>query len=92
MRDMRAKRIPNPSRIKINLKSKGKRKMKFKILGEKGDAEFDYDTIEMAEIKFKELKTAGMLPMVIEQGKNRMIQNFEAKADEIIWIPKITGG
>lgn len=66
--------------------------MKFKILGKKGDAEFDYDTIEMQEIKFNELKTAGMMPMVVDQGKNRMIQKFEPDADEIIFIPKIMGG
>jgi hypothetical protein len=66
--------------------------MKFKILGQKGDAEFDYDTIEMQEIKFKELGESGLLPMVAEAGKNRMLKNFEPDANEIIWIPKIVGG
>jgi hypothetical protein len=66
--------------------------MKFKILGQKGDAEFDYDTIEMQEIKFKELKTAGMMPMVVNQGKGLIIEKFRPEADEIIWIPKIAGG
>jgi hypothetical protein len=66
--------------------------MKFKILGQKGDAEFDYDTIEMQEIKFKELSKSGLLPMVAESGKNRMLKSFEPDANEIIWIPKIAGG
>jgi hypothetical protein len=61
-------------------------------MGKKGDAEFDYETIEMQEIKFAELKNAGMLPMVVEGGKNRMIDKFEPGADEIIFIPKIMGG
>jgi hypothetical protein len=66
--------------------------MRFKILGQKGDAEFDYDTIEMQEIKFDELKTAGMMPMVVDGGKGRMIQKFEPEVDEIIFIPKVMGG
>jgi hypothetical protein len=66
--------------------------MKFKIMGKKGDAEFDYETIEMQKIKFDELQTAGMLPMVKTGSKTKMLKEFDPGVDEVIWIPKIMGG
>ena len=66
--------------------------MKFKIMGKKGDAAFDYDTLEMQKVKFAELKDAGMLPMVRGSGGRRLLQKFDPAAEEVIWIPKITGG
>lgn len=56
--------------------------MKFKIMGKKGDAAFDYDTIEMQKLKFNELINDNMLPMVIEDGKNRILENFDPNIDE----------
>lgn len=66
--------------------------MKFKIMGQKGDAVFDYDTIEMQKIKFNELMGGGMLPMVRGGGGSRVLKKFEPDQEEVIWIPKITGG
>ena len=67
--------------------------MKFKIMCHKGDAAYDYTDLEMAEIKFDELKTDGMLPMVIEpEGKKRVLQNFEPDINEVVWMPGIMGG
>ena len=66
--------------------------MRFKIMGKKGDAAFDYDTLEMQQVKFAELKSAGMLPMVREPSGSRLLQKFEPGVDEVIWIPRITGG
>lgn len=66
--------------------------MKFKIMGQKGDAAYDYDTLEMQQIKFNELKTAGMLPMVREPAGSRLLKKFEPDHDEVIWIPSIAGG
>ena len=88
---MRAKKIRArcPMRIKPNERMEN---MKFKIMGQKGDSEFDYDSIEMQEIKFDELKGAGMLPTVIDNGKSRMLDKFDPDANEIIWIPRIMGG
>jgi Fe-S cluster biogenesis protein NfuA len=61
-------------------------------MGKKGDAQFDYDTVEMQEIKFKELIDSNMLPTVVEEGGSRMLTKFEPDVDEVIWIPKVMGG
>ena len=66
--------------------------MKFKIMGKKGDAAYDYDTLDMQQIKFAELREAGMLPVVREPDGSRLLQKFEPDHDEVIWIPRITGG
>ena len=66
--------------------------MKFKIMGQKGDAAFDYDTIEMQQTKFTELEESGLLPVVRESGGLRVLKDFEPDHDEVTWIPKITGG
>lgn len=66
--------------------------MRFKILCGKGDAGYDYDTLEMAEIKFDELKTDGYLPVVVEPEGKRVLKGFDPNADEVIWVPAIAGG
>ena len=66
--------------------------MQFKILCREGDALYDYPT-EVAELKFDELRTAGMVPMVVEQeGKNRLLSKFEPDVEDITWMPAIMGG
>lgn len=66
--------------------------MKFKIMGKKGDAVFEYDTIEMQKVKFQELQGSGMLPMVRGGGGSRVLKEFEPDAEEVIWMPRIMGG
>ena len=66
--------------------------MRFKILCDKGDAAYDYDTVEMAEIKFDELKADGFLPMVVEPEGNKMLKAFDPDVDEVMWVPAIMGG
>ena len=66
--------------------------MHFKILCREGDAEYDY-ALDIAELKFDELRTAGMVPMVIEQeGKNRLLDKFDPDVEDMIWMPVIMGG
>ncbi|MFH1526279.1 MAG: hypothetical protein ABIG69_06435 [Bacteroidota bacterium] len=65
--------------------------MKFKIMGKKGDAVYDYD-VATAEIKFNELFSAGMVPMIKESGKNQVAKVFKSDIEEITWIPQIAGG
>lgn len=65
--------------------------MKFKILCDKGDAGYDYDT-DVAEIKFDELKSSGMLPMVITPDKREIVQKFDPDIEEISWLPAVMGG
>ena len=66
--------------------------MKFKIMGKKGDAEFDYDTIEMAKIKFNELLGSNLLPMEVTPSGNKALTVFKPDAEKVIWMPKIAGG
>lgn len=66
--------------------------MKFKIMGEKGDSEFNYDDLETAEIKFNELLESNLLPVVITPQGKTALTKFEPDADEILWMQKITGG
>lgn len=68
--------------------------MKFKILCEQGDQPFDYDDLEIAEIKFEELKGDGLLPMVVDPdtGKHLPVKKFDPDAETIIWAPSIMGG
>ena len=67
--------------------------MKFKIMCDKGDAGYTYEEMEMAEIKFNELKGSGMLPMVIgTDSKKRVLQKFDSGVEEVLWLPAIVGG
>ena len=66
--------------------------MKFKILCHEGDAAYEYDVMEMAEIKFDELKNDGMLPMVVTPEGNKALKEFDPAADEVMWVPGIMGG
>lgn len=65
--------------------------MIFKIMGNKGDAAIDLETIEMQQIKFDELMGSGLLPMVKDPAP-RMLKSFEPEHDEVLWIPRIAGG
>ena len=66
--------------------------MKFKIMGKKGDAEFDYDDLELAEIKFDELVESNYLPVEKTPAGTKALVEFNPKVKEILWMSKITGG
>ena len=67
--------------------------MKFKILCNEGDAQYDYDVLEMAEIKFEELLNDNLLPVVVEpEGNKKVLKKFNPDVDEIMWVPAIMGG
>lgn len=67
--------------------------MKFKIMCDKGDAGYDYDT-ETAEIKFNELLSQNYLPVAVDPdtGKNKNVKEFDPDIQELIWVPAIMGG
>ena len=65
--------------------------MKFMIMGKKGDAVYDYD-VETAEVKFNELLTSNLLPVVCKGAVKEIAKKFDPDADEVTWIPKIAGG
>ena len=65
--------------------------MKFRILCDKGDAGYDYDT-DMAQIKFDELIKDNYLPMKVEQGKHLPMKTFDPSINEVVWMPNIMGG
>ena len=66
--------------------------MKFKIMGRKGDAEFDYDDLELAEIKFDELVESNYLPVEVKPNGTKALTKFNPEIKEILWMSKITGG
>lgn len=66
--------------------------MKFRIMGKKGDVAIDYD-LEAAELKFNELKESNLIPFEKKRdGKLQKINDFNSKANELYWLPRITGG
>jgi hypothetical protein len=65
--------------------------MRFKILCREGDDPYDYPT-EVAELKFNELKQAGMLPVVYEGTKAVALKDFDPDIEEVTWLPAIRGG
>jgi hypothetical protein len=65
--------------------------MKFKIMGTKGDAAFDYDT-DAAEVKFNELLAADYIPVQSKGGKSGVVKEFDPDAEKVTWMPKIMGG
>lgn len=66
--------------------------MKFKIMGKKGDAEFDYDDIELAKIKFDELVESNYLPVAVSPSGTKALTKLNRDIEEILWMSKITGG
>lgn len=62
--------------------------MKFKILCSAGDSEYDYPN-KIAELKFDELKNAGMLPVVAD---GKVLKEFDPGIEELTWVPKVMGG
>ena len=66
--------------------------MKFKIMGRKGDAEFDYNDLELAEIKFDELVESNYLPVKVSPSGTKALTKFDPDIEEILWMSKITGG
>ena len=65
--------------------------MIYKILCDKGDAPFDYD-VDVAEVKFDELKNSGYLPMKVDGKKHVPMKAFDPDAEEVVWVPAIVGG
>jgi hypothetical protein len=67
--------------------------MKFKIMGRKGDAVYDYDTAT-GEVKFNELLSDGLVPFGSsgEGKKLAKVDKFHPDLEEVVWMPKLVGG
>jgi hypothetical protein len=65
--------------------------MLFKIMGKEGDAAYDYD-LDVAEIKFDELKGANLLPVAVKEGRREVLKSFDPEVEQVIWMPKVIGG